>query len=287
MSVLLNRNFPAITELQAEGCAIQFAPGAEAELRVALLNLMPNHADTERHWLRLLSKIEKTINVEFIRLQTWLPPNASVEHMEQYYHTFSLQSDYDALIITGAPLGMKEYEDVPYWGELREIFDMAAYYAHTTLYSCWAANAALYHYYNIPRRQRAVKLSGIYEHRAVRQHPLLENVPHRVQFPHSRYAEARQTLLFGHPEVRVIMHAANAGAFYAVDEPRRRVFMFGHPEYEADTLLKEFKRDFKLGKNPHAPEYYFVDLETLELPQPNWQESGAFMLKNWLNLWAK
>lgn len=287
MPVLLHSPLPAIEELQQEGCAIKYAPGLQGKMRVGIVNLMPNHMDTERQWLRLLAKIPLLIEVHFIRLHSWLPKSASVNHLQQHYQTLDQSSDFDALIITGAPLGTKEYEDVPYWSELRELFDMANYYANTTLYSCWAANAALYHFYNIPRRQRARKVSGIYEHRILRQHAMVKSMHIGVQFPHSRYAEARQSVLFAHPEVRVVMQAPNAGAFLAADDLRRRAFIFGHPEYEADTLQKEFKRDFDAGKDPHPPEYYFVDTETFALPEPMWQESGAVLLKNWLNLWAR
>lgn len=287
MPVILHRQLPVIEELQAEGLDIAYAPQKRGKHTVGILNLMPNHAETERHWLRLFAKLNVSVEIHFIRLSSWRPKTAEAKHLAKYYQPLTLETDFDGFLITGAPLGHKEYEQVPFWDELKEIFDMTSYYATSTLFSCWAANAALHHFYNIPRRQRGRKISGIYEHRIVRRHPLVEHMEPGVQFPHSRFAEARQTQLFAHPEVRVIMQAPNAGAFYAVDEPRRRAYIFGHPEYEADTLLKEFKREFDKGLEPLPPEYYFVDSETFELPLPQWQDNGAVLLQNWLNYWLK
>ncbi|QTF93921.1 homoserine O-succinyltransferase [Halomonas sp. BM-2019] len=287
MPVLLHRPLPAIETLQAEGLDLRYAPKERGDIRIGFLNLMPDKITTERQWLRLFAQVDATIEFHFLFLNRWIPKTTPIEHIRRYYSPVSDLLKLDALVISGAPLGTKEYEEVGYWDELCEVFDYADDIAQTTLYLCWAANAAFFHDYNIPRKQKARKISGVYGHRIVRPHPLIEGIPNGVQFPHSRHAEARQHQLFAHNELQVLLHAPNAGAFLAVDELRRRAFLLGHPEYESDTLYNEFRRDFDKGLLPTPPEYYFVDEEASELPEPFWQEKGVRLLQNWLRNWIR
>ncbi|MCL4408780.1 MAG: homoserine O-succinyltransferase [Gammaproteobacteria bacterium] len=287
MPVIVHRPLPAVEILQEEGLDIRYAPKERGAVRLGFLNLMPEKEVCERQWLRLFAQVDLDVEVHFLFLNRWTPKTTSVDHLRKYYSPISDLLQLDALVISGAPLGTKEYDEVGYWDELGEIFDYADDIAQSTLYLCWAANAALYHHYNIPRKQKARKISGVYGHRLVRPHPLVQDLISGVQFPHSRHAEARQQQLFAHNEIQVLMQAPNAGAFLAVDDLRRRAFIFGHPEYEADTLYKEFRRDFDKGLSPQPPEYYFLDEDGKELPTAFWQASGVQLLQNWLQAWVK
>ena len=44
-----------------------------------------------------------------------------------------------------------DYEQVTYWPELQEIFDWAKENVTSTLYICWAAQAILYHRFDVPK----------------------------------------------------------------------------------------------------------------------------------------
>ena len=74
---------------------------------------------------------------------------------------------FDGLIITGAPVELKEFEEVDYWDEVVEIMEWSKTHVTSTLYICWAAQAGLYYHYGIKKHILNKKISGVYEH-----HPL-------------------------------------------------------------------------------------------------------------------
>ncbi|WP_194755888.1 homoserine O-acetyltransferase/O-succinyltransferase family protein [Aliidiomarina indica] len=286
MALILHRPLPVITALQDEGLDIRFAPSERGTIKLGFLNLMPEKVVAERHWLRLLAQTGLNIEVHLLRLKSWVSKTTSKDHMERYYEDWDSLTDLDGLIITGAPLGTMDYEDVGYWYELRDILDSATLDYNSVLYLCWAANAALHHHYGIPRVQRSRKISGVYEHRIMRKHPITESIHREARFPHSRYAEARQNQLYAHPELRVLVDSRKAGAFAAIDPVRKRLFLLGHPEYEADTLHNEFERDKQNNPDTPPPEFYYQDDQPGVLPTPDWQSHGVAILRNWINHWV-
>ncbi len=50
---------------------------------------------------------------------------------------------YDGMIVTGAPVEQMPFEEVSYWEEITQIFDWARTHVTSTLYICWAAQAAI------------------------------------------------------------------------------------------------------------------------------------------------
>ena len=64
----------------------------------------------------------------------------------------------DALIVTGAPLEQMSFEEVRYWKELQDIWDWTAHCGIPTLNICWAAQAALHHFYGWGKRGLAEKM---------------------------------------------------------------------------------------------------------------------------------
>jgi len=64
--------------------------------------------------------------------------------MKMFYKSFkelSLQK-WDGMIVTGAPIELMPFEDVEYWQEIQTIFNWARTHVTSTLYICWAAQAA-------------------------------------------------------------------------------------------------------------------------------------------------
>ena len=166
---------PFVAGLQHEQCDWRVQAAAEAPpgaLRAALLNLMPTKAVTERQWLRLVAQanVKRPIHIDLVRLDNWTPRHTSAYHMAEYYRPLSeltegtcLLSDFDAVIVTGAPLGHMRYADVRYWLQVVGLFDRLQSAAVPTLLSCWAAQAALYHLFNIATLRRPDKLSGVFK----------------------------------------------------------------------------------------------------------------------------
>jgi homoserine O-succinyltransferase len=106
---------------------------------------------------------------------------------------------------------------------------------------------------------------GVYSHRVVMpQHPLLRGVNTRFDVPHSRYnAITREQ--FEAAGLSILIESAEAGVHAAVSTDQfRHVYFQGHPEYDANSLLKEYKREVLrhfAGERdlPVFPEHYISD----------------------------
>ena len=59
-----------------------------------------------------------------------------------------------------------------------------------------------------------------------------------------------------------------------------------HPEYDADTLAKEYYRDVEKGLNPNIPCNYFPDDDPSQLPIVRWRSTGQLIFSNWLNYYV-
>lgn len=275
---------PSCTTLQKEGFNIvqnhgQLSPA----LRIGILNLMPDKAATERHWLRLLAQTREPLQIELLKLNRWQPKNTPAAYLKQFYQSWDQVAHLDAIIITGAPLGKFDFDKVGYWQELTQIFSRVSEQQKPCLYLCWAANAAFHHFYQLPRILKANKLSGIFSHHAPVSHSLTKGLDYNLHIPHSRYAEVNQQELKDHNQLKVLIDSSEAGAYLVSDDQHKRVFLLGHPEYEAGTLAQEFQRDQKKGIAAAMPFNYFPNNDTNQLPQADWQQSGVTLLNNWIS----
>ena len=66
----------------------------------------------------------------------------------------------------------------------------------------------------------------------------------------------------------------------------RRFFVFGHPEYDTDTLKLEYERDVKRGINPEIPTNYFPDDDPSRAPLNVWRSQAQLFYTNWLNYYV-
>ena len=114
-------------------------------LKVLLLNLMPKKIETETQFLRLLSNSPLQVDIEFLKIDDQPTKNTPKAHLDLFYRQFDAIKDrnFDGLIVTGAPLGLVEFEDVRYWPEIQMLMEWADDHVTSTLYMCWAAQAGL------------------------------------------------------------------------------------------------------------------------------------------------
>jgi homoserine O-succinyltransferase len=132
-----------------------------------------------------------------------------------------------------------------------------------------AAHAGILHIDGIVRRPLGDKRFGVFECVRVSDHPLMAAAPSRLQMPHSRWNEIPEEALLA-CGYRVLTRSEGAGVDAFVKQ-RKSLFVFfqGHPEYEATTLLLEYRRDigrFLRGERdtyPPMPQGYF-DEETVQ-----------------------
>ena len=174
---------------------------------------------------------------------------------------------HDGLIVTGTEPKSDELEDEPYWHSLTRVLDWAEERTISTILSCLAAHAGTLHIDGIRRRPLDDKRFGVFECVRVSDHPLVAAAPPRLCMPHSRWNEIPEQALLA-CGYRVLTRSEDAGVDAFVKQ-RNSLFVFfqGHPEYEAVTLLLEYRRDvgrFLKGERetyPPLPHGYF-DEET-------------------------
>src|SRR5262249_8638171 len=138
-------------------------------------------------------------------------------------------------------------------------------------WSCLAAHAAVLHVDGVGRHPLAVKCSGIFECARVADHRIAKGVGPHLRMPHSRWNALDESELVA-SGYTILTRSAGAGVDAFVKQ-RKSLFVFfqGHPEYEAHTLLGEYRRDVgrflrrERETYPAMPERYFDRATTAAL----------------------
>lgn len=293
MPLRLPDQLPAIELLKKENIFVMNETRAHTQmvrpLQIVVLNLMPLKITTETDLVRLLSNTPLQIEINFMRLKSHTPKNTPVEHMQMFYKSFkelSLQK-WDGMIVTGAPIELLPFEDVEYWEEIKTIFNWARTHVTSTLYICWAAQAGLYHFYNIPKHTLSEKKFGIF-----RQYPLVPDLPifrgfdDSFMMPHSRHTEVRRSDIEKEPALQVIAESAESGVSMIMARGGREFFITGHLEYAPNTLDKEYKRDFGKRQDVAKPLHYYRDDDPTKGPVVSWRSHANLFFCNWINYYV-
>ena len=293
MPVKIPDNLPAAEILESENIFVMSETRAANQdirpMKVLILNLMPNKIETETQLLRLLGNTPLQVDVDLLRIHDKESKHTSIDHMNNFYRDFEdvRHKNYDGLIITGAPLGQVEFEDVIYWDHIREIIDWSQEHVTSVLFLCWAAHAALYHLYGLHRKLLQKKRSGVFNHRRSKHYfPLLRGFDEEFFAPHSRFAEMDVSELKAHPELQVLTESEEAGAYMVLSRSNRNLFVMGHPEYQKSTLKDEYQRDLGEGLNPDVPLNYFRNDDPNQEPVARWHSHGSLLVSNWLNYYV-
>ncbi len=293
MPLRLPDKLPAIELLKAENIFVIDSPRTGApplcHLRIAILNLMPLKITTETDLIRLLSNTPLHLNVEFMKLSTHKSKNTPEEHIRTFYRDFSLMRDerYDGLIITGAPVEHIEFEEVDYWRELTEVFEWSRTHVASTMFICWAAQAALYHHYGIRKYPLGEKMFGIFSQKPLHPElPLLRGFDDIFYMPHSRHTELRREDILQVPSLTLVAEGEKSGVSIVMARGGRDIYVTGHSEYAPDTLNAEYKRDLAKGLPIHKPENYYADDDPEKGVQVSWRTYGNMLFLNWLNYYV-
>lgn len=290
MPVNIPDKLPAIEQLKRENIFVMDSLQASMQdirpLKIAILNLMPLKITTETDLIRLLSNSPLQIEIDFIKIKGHTSKNTPIEHMIAFYKNFDKIKDqkYDGMIITGAPVEQFEYEDVSYWPEITKIFDWARTHVTSTFYICWAAQAGLYHFYDIPKYQLDKKKFGVFEHTMNDSlNPIFRGFDEVFYAPHSRHTEIRREDIEKCPELTILSESEDAGVYIVMARDGREFFITGHSEYAPYTLDQEYKRDVAKGEAIQVPRDYYRDNDPSKAPLVRWRGHANLLFSNWLN----
>lgn len=258
-------------------------------LNLLLLNLMPTKIVTETQLLRKLSNSPLQVEVELLQMASHTSQNTDADHLSSFYTTFDKIKDrkFDGMIITGAPVENYDFTDVDYWPELCRIMEWTKTHVHSTLHVCWGAQAGLFYHYGIPKYSLDKKLFGVFPHTALKkQSPLFRGFDDVFYVPHSRHTENHEEDIRKIPELELLAVSEEAGVFAVKSEDNRRFFITGHPEYDPDTLSREYFRDLDKGLPIDVPKHYFPGDDPSQTPTVRWRSAGQLFYTNWLNYYV-
>ena len=241
----------------------------KSRLDIGLVNNMGDGAlkATERQFARLLAAASGSTDVRLHLFSIDDVPRgeAAKSYMAGRYGGFATltSTKLDGLIVTGAEPVAASLTDEPYWGALTRVIDWAEHNTVSTIFSCLAAHAAVLHLDGIARRRLPQKRSGLYECVKVSSDGLLDGAPSGMRVPHSRWNDLAEGDLRSHG-YRIGSRSLEAGIdMFTKQWGSLFVFLQGHPEYDADTLFKEYRRDvqryLKAERDdlPELPAHYF------------------------------
>ncbi len=258
-------------------------------INIAILNLMPLKEDTELAILRSLSNTPLQVNITLLATATHSAKNTSRSHLDTFYETYYDVKDrfFDGLIITGAPVELLEYEQVDYWQEFCEILEWSNTHVTSTLFLCWGAQAALYHFYGVEKTILPSKVFGVYSHKVQhRKVPLVRGFDDDFLMPHSRNTTIDETKLKSLSDIIILAESEEVGVFLCMNKDGSRIFCMGHPEYDRLTLDKEYKRDKAKGLDIALPVNYYPNDDTSQRPLLLWRGHANTLYTNWLNYYV-
>ncbi|MGA0963594.1 MAG: homoserine O-acetyltransferase MetA [Paracoccaceae bacterium] len=293
MPIKIPENLPAYDVLTHEGVMVMPENQASRQdirpLRIALLNLMPRKIQTEIQFSRLIGATPLQIELTLIRMSDHQSKTTAAEHMTSFYRPFdeiaASGEKFDGLIITGAPIEHLPFEEVTYWGELRQIIDWTQTHVHSTFGVCWGAMAMIYHLHRINKRMLDAKAFGCFRHDNLDPaSPYLRGFSDNFVIPVSRWTEIEQKDVDAHPDLKTLLGSAEVGPCLIEDAKHRALYIFNHFEYDSDTLKQEYDRDVSDGTPINVPQNYYPDDDPSQPPLNRWRSHAHLLYGNWVNL---
>jgi homoserine O-succinyltransferase len=236
---------------------------------IGLVNNMPDGAlkTTEWQFKELLNAAAGpfALRVRVFSLPEAPRSQASREYIDENYEHFDnlWSSRLDGLIVSGTEPRAPALADEPYWHTLTRLIDWAEQHTISTVWSCLAAHAAVYHLDGITRQRFPEKLSGVFDCEKVSEHDILANTPAAWCIPHSRSNDLPEKALVN-AGYQILSRSPIAGADMFMKQGKSLfLFLQGHPEYDQGSLLREYQRDIgrylrnERDAYPQTPRDYF------------------------------
>jgi homoserine O-succinyltransferase len=294
-----------------------------AGVAIGLINNMGDQAlkVTERQFGSLLSEAAGDIGVSFriFALKSTRRSPRALDYINACYEPASaaMDGDLDGLIITGAQPQADRLSEESYWEELVELVDWAKLNTASTILSCLAAHAGVLHLDGVERRRLPEKCTGVFGFTAERTHPLVGKQGCVRLIPHSRHNGLLQSELEQAGYVVLTSSRTSGVDSFVKSFGSQFIFLQGHPEYDANSLAREYRRDmnqYLLGETdriPARPKGYFraeaeaklsamdccerrsrqqiQDLSIIEALAPAealWREAAVSFFRSWIEMIA-
>lgn len=290
-------------------------------IRIGLINNMPHAAftATERQFISILDSASEDVSVHlsFYSLAGIPIPEPGVDNAGNVYLSVDglMETSLDGLIVTGKEPLTPNLKDEPCWESFTQVLEWARENTYSTVWSCLAAHAAVLHLDGITRRLSREKHFGVFECMRVSDHALMEGAQPPFHVPHSRWNGVPEEDLVANGYSVLTRTVRSDVDTFVKEENSLFVFFQGHPEYDSDTLLREYRRDVgrylrnEANSYPLLPHGYFdratesaltslreeamscrsedlftsvgTALETARITN-TWRQAGEGIYRNWL-----
>jgi homoserine O-succinyltransferase len=262
-------------------------------MEVLMLNLMADKIGTEKQMAEWLGRTPLQVNLTFAATDRYLTAirngkrskNTPSDHIKKYYTSLSEIRDkkFDGLIVTGTnadaiPHDLKEEK---FWPEVEEILEWSKTHVLSSLFLCWGGHAALRHFHNIRHVRAPRKTWGVFDHRMVKDSTnILQGFPDRFAVPVSHWNGIAREDVLKNPALELVADSEEAGVGLIVeprpyDDGKRlypyRVYTLFHPEYDTETLKREYIRDRATDSAPALPAHYFPGDDPAKPPENLWR----------------
>lgn len=125
---------------------------------------------------------------------------------------------------------------------------------------------------------------GIFEHKVVHANSILFRGFDDVFWaPHSRHTTVKRDDILAEPRLKLLSESDEAGVYAVSTDGGRQVFITGHPEYDAETLQTEYRRDRDAGLPIRIPRHYYPNDDDSKKPICKWRSYANLLFSNWLN----
>jgi homoserine O-succinyltransferase len=220
-------------------------------IHIGLINNMPDGAleATERQFLALFDAVADgvVVRLSFFALREVPRNDAGQRRIDRFYSGVDQLWDncLDGLIVTGAEPRASKLTDEAYWQSMRRVLEWSEHNTGSAIWSCLAAHAAVLHLDGIDRRRLSDKRFGVFDCLRNGDHYLLDGAPSTLRVPHSRWNDIAEADLVA-CGYRVLTRTKD-GSVDTFVKQKKALFVFfqGHLEYEANSLLLEYRRDIR------------------------------------------
>lgn len=270
-------------------------------LEIAILNLMADKQATERQLALWLGNTPLQINLTFVATDSYIEKirnghqskNTAPEHIQKFYCGFSeiKGRKFDGLIVTGVNALKDRVEQEEIWPEVQAILKWSETNVFSSLFLCWGAKAALKHFHDIDSLKAEKKTYGLFEHRLLSDRTgVFFGFPDIFSVPVSRWKSPRREDIRKVNALEIAADSKEGGPNMIVESKPyeagaalypHRLYVLNHPEYDTDTLGREYKRDSANDPATPLPNHYYPDGDTSLEPLNTWRHT-AFLYSNWV-----
>lgn len=290
MPLIIPEKLPAGDLLEKENIFVMHEARAASQdirpLKLLMVNLMEDKAIAETQIARLLANTPIQVELVLIKLGRTESCCGLNDYMNTFYKELpDIQNEkFDGMIMSGAPIEIYDFEEVPYWDEFCDILAFAQKNVYSSFYLGWSAHAALYHNFGIESIP-CKRILGVYEHTLKRTHsPLVRGFDDVFFAPHTQIARLDSIAIEKNQELRILASSREAGEYLIQTGGGKQIFVLGHPEYDRETLGLEYFKHLRQGEEIDVPKNYFQD-GTKDV-MVKWRGHGSMLLSNWLNYYV-